>query len=435
MNWLKRFISRRRLYNDLSHEMQQHLEEKIEELVASGMPRKEASAAARRAFGNLTLIEHDSRSVWRWSNVEQLFANIRLGFRILRKNPGFAAVAILTLALGIGANTAIFSVVYGALLAPLPLPHPEQLVMVWSKANGHTNWVSPGDYLDWKNQSSVFQQVIAWNEATFSLSLDGHPEAIPIRITSPGFFTMQGIPLSLGRDFLPDEGEAGKDHVVIMTHRLWQEHFGSDLHILGERVRLNAEPYTVVGVLAAGMPDRYESPLFIPLVLSPEQINHARHWLAVMGRLKPGVTLQQANLDMDAVARHIAETYPASNKGWGASVEPLKNDFTGRDTIKNLWLLLGAVGFVLLIACVNVANLLLARGTVRQKEAALRASLGATRLQLFSQFLTESLAMAFLGGALGVELASALLKVIIVLLPQFSIPTESDIRLNLPVLL
>ena len=173
----------------------------------------------------------------------------------------------------------------------------------------------------------------------------------------------------------------------------------------------------------------------IKATITPERINHDRHWLVVMGRLKPGVTLEQANADMDGVTRRIAEVYPVSNKGWGASVEPLKNDFTSRDTIKNLWLLLGAVGFVLLTACVNVANLLLARGTIRQKEVAVRASLGATRWELFSQFLAESLALAVIGGALGVGLASMLLKVIVVLLPPFSIPTEADIRLNLPVLL
>ncbi len=183
------------------------------------------------------------------------------------------------------------------------------------------------------------------------------------------------------------------------------------------------------------MPDRFEAHLFVPLTITPERINHDRHWLVVMGRLKPGVTLQQANADMDGVTRRIAEVYPVSNKGWGASVEPLKNDFTSRDTIKNLWLLLGAVGFVLLIACVNVANLLLARGTVRQKEIAVRASLGATWWQLFSQLLTESLPLAVIGGALGVGLATMLLKVIVVLLPPYSIPTEADIRLNLPVLL
>jgi putative ABC transport system permease protein len=171
------------------------------------------------------------------------------------------------------------------------------------------------------------------------------------------------------------------------------------------------------------------------MALRPDQIVRDRHWMTVMGRLKPGVTLEQANADMTRVANQIAVQYPKSNKGWGALVEPLKNDFTGKDTVRNLWLLMGAVGFVLLIACVNVANLLLARGTVRRREAALRASLGATRGQLFSQFLAESLALAVIGGAVGVGLAAALLKVVVVLLPQYSIPTEADIRLNVPVLL
>ena len=361
--------------------------------------------------------------------------NIRFGLRLLGKNPGFTCVALVALILGIGANTAIFSVVYAALLSPLPYPNPDQLVMVWSKVNEHNNSVSAGDYLDWKRQNTVFQDLVAWSGGTFSLTVGGHPEAMQARIPSPGFFNMQGIPLMLGRDFLSEEGVSGRNHVVIMTHRLWQERFGSDLHIIGQPVRLNGEPYTVVGVLAAGMPDRFEAHLFVPLTITPERINHDRHWLVVMGRLKPGVTLQQANANMDAVTRRIAAVYPVSNKGWGASVEPLKNDFTSRDTIKNLWLLLGAVGFVLLIACVNVANLLLARGTVRQKEIAVRASLGATRWQLFSQLLTESLALAVIGGALGVGLATMLLKVIVVLLPPYSIPTEADIRLNLSVLL
>src|SRR6267378_3581063 len=327
--------------------------------------------------------------------------NVRFGLRLLGKNPGFTCVALLALILGIGANTAIFSVVYAALLSPLPYPNPDQLVMVWSKVNGHNNTVSAGDYLDWKRQSSVFQDVVAWSSGSFSLSVSGHPEAIQTRITSPGFFNMQGIPLFLGRDFVSEEGQVGKDHVLIVTHRLWRERFGSDAQIIGQRVRLNGEPYTVIGVL---------------------------------GRLKPGVTLQQANADMDGVTRRIAEVYPVSNKGWGASVEPLKNDFTSRDTIKDLWLLMGAVGFVLLIACVNVANLLFARGTIRRKEVAVRASLGATRWQLFSQFLVESLSLALIGGAMGIGLAWVLLKVIVALLPPFSVPTEADIRLNLPVL-
>jgi predicted permease len=366
--------------------------------------------------------------------MQTLWQDVRYGLRMLAKNPGFTAVAVLTLALGIGANTAIFSVVYAALLAPLPYPHPNQLVMVWSKFNGQEGGVSASDYLDWKRQNAVFQALVAWSGGSFSLSVSGHPEAIQTRITSPGFFNMQGIPLLLGRDFVPEEGQVGKEHVLIMTNRLWRERFGSDAHIIGQQLRLNGEPYTVVGVLAAGMPDRFESHLFVPLAFKPEQINHESHWLFVMGRLKPGVTLQQANADMDAVTRRIAEVYPVSNKGWGASVRRLQNAFTRRDTIRNLWLLMGAVGFVLLIACVNVANLLLARGTVRQKEVAVRASLGASRLRLFSQFLGESLALALIGGALGAVLASTMLKVILALLPPFSVPTEADIRLNLPVL-
>jgi len=367
--------------------------------------------------------------------MRNLVRNLRFGFRLLGKNLAFTSVALLALTLGIGANTAIFTVIYGALLSPLPYPNPDQLVMVWSRVNGHNNSVSAGDYLDWKRQNSVFQDMVAWSGGTFSLSASGHLEAMQARILSPGFFNMQGIPLRLGRDFLPEESEPGRNRVVIMTHRLWQERFGSDLHIIGQQVRLNAEPYTVVGVLAAGMPDRFEAHLFVPLTITPDRINHDRHWLLVMGRLKPGLTLQQANADMDGVTRRITEAYPVSNKGWGASVEPLKNNFTSRDTIKNLWLLMGAVGLVLLIACVNVANLLLTRGTIRQKEVAVRAALGATRSQLFSQFLAESLVLAFIGGGMGIALAWAMLKVILVLLPPFSIPTEADIRVNLPVLL
>ncbi len=366
--------------------------------------------------------------------MNSLWQNVRYALRNLAKNPGFAAIVVITLALGIGANTAIFSVVYGALLAPLPFPEPDQLVMVWSTVNGSNNSVSAGDYLDWKRQSAVFQELSAFTGGSFSLSVSGRPEVQQTRILSPGWFNLQGIPFAMGRDFLADEGKVGQDHAVIMAHRLWQERFGSDPQIIGKQIRLNGQLYSVVGVLAAGMPDRFESHLFVPLAFKPEQLNHDFHWLNVMGRLKPGVTIQQANADMKTVTQRVAETYPLSNKGWGASVEPLKNDFTSRDTIRDLWLLMGAVGFVLLIACVNVANLLLARGTIRMKEVAVRASLGATRAQLFSQFLTESVGLAVIGGVLGVTLASAMLRAILALLPPFSVPSEADIRVSLPVL-
>lgn len=360
--------------------------------------------------------------------------DLRFSFRQLRKNPMFTFIVALTLALGIGTNTAIFSVVYATLLAPLPYRNPDQLVMVWSKVNGHNNSVSAGDYLDWKSQNSVFQGLIAWSSTTFSLSALGELQAMQARITSPNFFSMQGIPVFLGREFLPEEGTPGKDHVVIITHRLWRERFGGDPHIIGQQLRLNGESHTVVGVLARGMPDRFESHLFVPLAFKPEQINRDSHWLAVMGRLKPNVTLQQAQADMDTVANRIASVHPASNRGWGTSIQQLQNAFTGRNTIKNLWLLMGAVSFVLFIACVNVANLLLARSIARQKEVAIRSALGARRRRILSQFLTESLVLALIGGILGTSLAWALLKAILALLPPFSIPTEADIRLSLPVL-
>ena len=363
-----------------------------------------------------------------------LARNIRFGLRLLGKNLGFTCVALLALTLGIGANTAIFSVVYDTLHAPLPYPNPDQLVIVWSRINGNRNGVSAGDFLDWKQQSTVFQDLCAWTGGNYSLSTSDHPEMIQTRLTTPGFNNMVGTPFFLGRDILPEEGVVGRDRVVVMTHRLWVERFGSDHEIIGKPIRLNGEPYTVVGVLAAGQPDRLESQLFVPLAFKPEQINHDFHFVLVMGRLKPGVTLQQANANMDSVTRHIAEVYPKSNKGWSAAVEPLKNDFISKDLIKNIWLLMGAVGFILLIACVNVANLLLARGTVRQKEIAVRASLGATRGQLFAQFLTESLALSLIGGILGVSLAWGLLKVIVSLIPPFTLPSEADIRVNLPVL-
>jgi len=365
-----------------------------------------------------------------------LLRDLRFGFRLLRKNLGFASVAILALALGIGANTAIFSVVYATLLAPLPYPHPEQLVIVWSKVAGDRNVVAAGDFLDWQRENSVFQAMAVLNGSNFNLATGNRPEQIRGGYTTPGFFDKVGgeEPL-LGRYFEPQDAVPGKNHVVVLTNSLWRERFGSDPHVIGREIHMNSEIYTIIGVRPTGQADRLDTRLFVPMVFKPEQINHDFHWLLVVARMKPGVTIAQANADMDAVTRHIAEVYPKSNKGWGASVEPLQNDFLNRDLRAALWLLLGAVGFVLLIACANVANLLMARATTRQKEVAVRASLGASRQRLFSQFLAESIALASMGGVLGIALAWALLKVIMAMMPPFTLPSEADVRLNGPVLL
>ena len=361
----------------------------------------------------------------------------RFGFRLLRKNPGFAAVAILALALGIGANTAIFSIFYATLLAPFPYPQPDQLVVVWSSIGGHRNSVSAGDYLDWKRDSKVFQILGAVTGEQFNVSA-GVESAVQVEgsYLTPGFLDqLIGDKPFMGRYLLPDDTVPGKDHVVIITHKLWETHFGADPNIIGKQIHLNGQLYTVIGVQPPGQPDRLGRQLVLPLVITPDQNNHDFRRLVILGRMKPGVTLAQANADMDTVARHIAEDYPKSNKGWGATVVPLKNDFLNPETKKGLPLLLGMVGFVLLIACANVANLLLARGAARQREVAVRASVGASRRQIFSQFLIESLALASIGGVLGIALAWVLMKAIVASMPPYTLLSETDVRMSVPVLL
>jgi putative ABC transport system permease protein len=244
---------------------------------------------------------------------------------------------------------------------------------------------------------------------------------------------MFGRPFFLGRDFLPEEGIDGKDHVVILTHKLWS-HLGSDPKIIGTSMRINGEPCTIVGVLTPGLDDRGNDQLAVPLAFKPEQLNHDFHWLLSVARLKPGVTIQQAQADMDAVALHIAQDNPKSNKGWGVFVEPLKNDFLPSERKRTLWLLLGAVAFILLIACVNVANLLLARGLARQKELAVRSALGASRRTIFEQLITESLLLALAGGLLGIGVGYAMLRALIAIMPRGTLPNEADLTLNLPIL-
>jgi putative ABC transport system permease protein len=366
--------------------------------------------------------------------VSQLLRDVRFGVRLLRRNPGFTAVAVLALAVGIAANTAIFSVVYATLLAPLPYHDPDRLVMVWSRIQGFRNVVATADYLDWKNQSTVFESLSAWSGRNVNLATGDRPERVQGSATTPGWVTTIGHRMMLGRDFRPEEGIPGKDQVVILTHQLWKDRFGADRQIIGRQIRINSKPYTVVGVTEAGPADRVQNKLFLPLAFAPEEINHDFHYLLVLGRLKPGVTLAQANANMDAVTKHIAEANPQSNKGWTATVEPLQNNFLSPEMINGLWLLLGAVAFVLLIACANVANLQLARGTARQREVAMRASLGASPGQLFRQLLTESVVLASIGGVLGVALAWVFLHAIMAMMPPYTLPSEADVRLNVPVL-
>lgn len=361
--------------------------------------------------------------------------NISFALRTLLKNKGFTITAVLTLALGIGSTTAIFSVVY-AVFEPMPYPNPDQLVMVWGKVPDGRRSVPHNDFLEWRRLSTSFQAMNSWNGASFNVATEDRPQQVPASRRTPGFFTMEGMPLLLGRDFLPEEGEPGRDHVVILSHRFWSKHFNSNRDLIGKEIRMNSEPYTVVGVLQPGTYDRLNSQLFVPFSFNPDPAARDTNFAPVMARLKDGVTIAQAQAEMSGIAAQRNAEFPKTATR-EVSVEPLHLNFVTPSTRRNLWLLLGAVGFLLLIGCVNVANLLLARGTSRQKEVAVRAALGASRARLFAQFLTESLVLAVFGGALGVFLAGVIVDAIEFVMPPVGtmLPSEANIRISIPVLL
>src|SRR5215203_829756 len=263
--------------------------------------------------------------------------NVSYAIRTLFKNKGFTITAVLTLALGIGATTAIFSVVY-AVFAPMPYPKPDQLVMVWAWSRGSRSSVPYGDFMEWQRRSKSFQGIGAWSGASFNVATDDRPEQVPGSRRTPGFFTFEGLPFFLGRDFLPEETQPGRDHVVILSNRLWANHFNSNRDIVGKDIRMNGEPYTVVGVLAPGNYDRFDSQLWVPLSLRPEQITHDSNSMLVMARLKDEVTLAQAQAEMDGIAAQLQSEFPKTNANRGVSVQPLHLNFVTDATRRNLWL-------------------------------------------------------------------------------------------------
>ena len=440
MTWLSRLFSRGRLYSDLSTEIKQHLQEKIDALVSSGMSRAEATAQARREFGNATLLEQRSREVWQWPSLESLVADIRFAFRMLAKSPGFTLVAVLTLALGIGANTALFSVVNGVLLNPLPYPEPDRLIAVAaSKATFKTGSISYPNFLDWHRMNQCFSYFAVSRPTGYLLTGVGSAEELNAVAITSDLFPMLGIKPVLGRNFTAAEDEIGVSHVVAISTDLWQRKFRSSPDVIGKGISLDGNGYTIVGVFPGNLdlPMGYFTgvDIYAPLggFRNPSlRLRSAGLRIHGFARLKRGVSMAQASADMQRVTDELARVYPRDDKGTGAALRPLKESMVG-GVRSFLLLLLGAVGFVLLIACVNVANLSLARGAARSREMAVRSALGAGTGRLVRQLFTESVLLALLGGSLGLALAAVGTRAALAALPA-TLPRASEVGIDARVL-
>jgi len=409
---------------EIVEELSQHLDDQYEQSLSRGATEEEAYGSALAGLAESDLLARELKRVERRVQREpltlgnektnllgDLSQDLRYGLRMLLKNPGFTIVAIIALALGIGANTAIFSVVNTVLLRPLPYKDPDRLVMVWeenSKQGFPRDTPSAANYIDWRDQNHVFEGMAAMVELSFNLTGAGDPERIDGQRVSANLFFLLGINPQLGRAFLPEEDRPGANHVVIMSHGLWQRQFGADPAIIGKPINLNGESFTVVGVMPRGFqfPTRADQ-LWIPIAFdTTEARERGNHYLEVIARLKPGITLERTQAEMTTIAGRLEQQYPKTNTSIGAVVTPLHERVVG-DIKPALLILLGAVAFVLLIACANVANLLLARAAVRQKEIALRLAVGASRSRLMRQFLTESVLLSVFGGAVGLFLSLA----------------------------
>lgn len=364
--------------------------------------------------------------------LDTLYADTRFALRNLIKHPGFTFFAVFTIALGLGANLAIFSFLDGVLLKPLPYPEPEKLVQLWEKPPGFDrNGISAANFLDWQRQAKSFTAMAASTGGGVTMTGFGEPRNVRGSRVSAPYFRILGVQPAAGRTFADGEDQPGKDHVVVITNRFYQNVLGGAPGIVGSKLNLDDEPYTVIGILPANSEfDRRFSDIYRPLSFKPDSITRNFHFLTAIARLKPGVTIEQARAEMSAIAARIAELYPDVKKGWGATTDRLVDRAVGDQLRRSLIVLMVAVGAVLLIGCANLANLLLARGTLRSREIALRTSLGAPRSRLVRQLLTESLILSGFGAIASVGVGYALFRGIRALLPPFFLPSAADVSID-----
>jgi putative ABC transport system permease protein len=434
---LRSLFRRGQVEAELNEELRYHLERQIEVNTAAGMSVEEARYAALRAMHGLDQRKEECRDMRRVRLIEDLWQDSRFSLRSLLKRPGFTAIALLALALGIGANTAIFSLVNAVILQPLPYRDPDRLISVYGTRNRSTQGsVGPTDFLDYRSQNKTFEQFAASGSMMLPMNLtgSGEPERLNASIITGNYFDTFGVRPALGRGFSLENEKTGQDHVTVLSHAFWQTRFGGDPNIVNKTINLDGKAYEVLGVMPAEVVLPQPAQLWVPINFDadPEMKMRNARFLRGIGRLKEGVTLDQAQTDTDLIAAQLEQQYPDSNTGWSLRLIPLREILVGGSRTM-LFILFGAVGFVLLIACANVANLLLVRAAARQKEIAMRTALGASRLRIIRQMITESLLLAIFGGALGALLAVAGVK-LLVSLGEDNIPRTANVKIDATVL-